>query len=72
MSEHLSAGRYCVLCPRGGAGITALFGSLGVSFGRGSNSTKSTQQRIDGLIEYVVAIDVGVCSNVLLSSTLCP
>lgn len=61
MSEHLSAGRYCVLCPRGGAGITALFGSLGVSFGRGSNSTKSTQQRIDGLIKCVG-------SSVVLSS----
>lgn len=56
-SCDLSAGRYCLLCPKAGnAGITALFGSLGVSFGRNGlgSSIKSTQSRIDRLLERYV------------------
>jgi hypothetical protein len=56
-SCDLSAGRYCLLCPKAGnVGITALFGSLGVSFGRNGlgSSIKSTQSRIDRLLERYV------------------
>jgi hypothetical protein len=56
-SCDLSAGRYCLLCPKAGnVGLTALFGSLGVSFGRNGlgSSIKSTQSRIDRLLERYV------------------
>lgn len=56
LDSHLSAGRYCLFCPKSNAGIAALFGSIGVSLGRsfhGSNKQGSggLQQRIDALVK---------------------
>lgn len=54
--SNLSAGRYCLLCPKSNAGIAALFGSLGVSLGRSfhgssKHSNGGLQQRIDALVQ---------------------
>lgn len=56
LDSHLSAGRYCLFCPKSSAGIAALFGSLGVSLGRSFHGSSkqgsgSLQQRIDALVE---------------------
>lgn len=68
LDSQLTAGRYCLLCPKSNAGIAALFGSLGVSLGRSfhggsKQGSGGLQQRIDALVKSAHSTVVALASD---------
>lgn len=63
----MKKGDFFFSCPASGRG---LFGSLGRSFGRTASSERSTLERVDELIRYVIRIiDCDLLGWLLLASS---